>query len=277
MNNKLLLLFIFILCSLKSIGQVVLKADGISDTNKLISEAFAPNYKPIESPGFKKNNCDNHSSFNEEHISQVYDSILKKYVFKFVIHVKEDNDRCKKFDRQRNEIKGYRHSPDNMKGAINETVTYEWKFKLSKTFTPSKRFTHLHQIKSVGEEPRCKPIFTLSAKQGKNTDYFQIRHSTCQTKALTLTKADLNLFKGKWVTVKETIHYNIASKGSYTIKITSTQGENTILEYNNVNIETWNNNAEFNRPKWGIYRSLLDPKNLKDEEVLFADFKITEH
>lgn len=266
-------LYAFLITNLGCFGQITLQADGETDTHQLISNAFAPDYNPIETPGFKKGNCDNHSEFNKKHITQVYDSILEKHVFKFVIHVKEDNDRCKKFDRQRNEIKGYKASPIGLKGYIGETITYKWKFKLSKDFSSSQRFTHVHQIKAYGEEPHCKPIFTFSTKKGKTNDYFLLKHSTGKTSE-TLTKVNLDLFKGSWVTVKETITYNDSNKGKYQLHITNSTTQKTIIDYINPNIQTWNKGAEFVRPKWGIYRSLLDSANLKDEKILFADFEI---
>ena len=178
---------------------------------------------------------------------------------------------------RRNEIKGYRKSPETMKGTLGETVTYEWKFKLSDDFSPSKRFTHVHQIKSVGEKPKInKPIFTLSAKKDNDTNYFQLNHSSNGEKAKLLHKVNLNLFKGNWVTVVETISYN-AKKGTYAIIIKNTQTSKTIFEYRNNHIQTWYPTAEFNRPKWGIYRSILDPNPLKDEVLFFDHFIITEH
>ena len=146
-----------------------------------------------------------------------------------------------------------------MKGTLGETVTYEWKFKLSDDFSPSKRFTHLHQIKSVGEIPKInKPIFTLSAKKDKQTDYFQLRHSNNGDKADLLYQVNLNLFKGKWVTVYEKITYNKnAKKGYYSVLIKNTQTSEVIFKYKNTSIQTWYPTAKFNRPKWGIYLSLI--------------------
>jgi len=36
----------------------------------------------------------------------------------------------------------------------------------------------------------------------------------------------------------------------------------------------WRGDATFNRPKWGIYRSLNSSNYLRDEQVLFANFCI---
>jgi hypothetical protein len=49
-----------------------------------------------------------------------------------------------------------------------------------------------------------------------------------------------------------------------------------LINYSSNNIRTWRDNADGIRPKWGIYRSLLSQEQLRDEEVLFADFSIQE-
>lgn len=38
----------------------------------------------------------------------------------------------------------------------------------------------------------------------------------------------------------------------------------------------WKTKAQFLRPKWGIYRSLKHADELRDEQVLFADFEMTQ-
>ena len=49
-----------------------------------------------------------------------------------------------------------------------------------------------------------------------------------------------------------------------------------LLEYTNKTIKMWKTDAAFLRPKWGIYRSLLDSNSLKDEDVLFSDIVVAE-
>jgi len=46
------------------------------------------------------------------------------------------------------------------------------------------------------------------------------------------------------------------------------------LSYSNTNSDMWRNGTTFVRPKWGIYRSLNTPGDLRDETVLFNDFYI---
>ena len=102
----------FLLLPFCASSQVVLAADGPGDTYALINAVLAPNYNAIEVP-----DC-NHTSFGN-HIDEVFDADLDKNVFRFYIHVSPDNDRCINFDRQRNEIKTYASSPDNLK-AVGE-------------------------------------------------------------------------------------------------------------------------------------------------------------
>jgi hypothetical protein len=49
-----------------------------------------------------------------------------------------------------------------------------------------------------------------------------------------------------------------------------------ILSYSNGNIMTIRPDNNFIRPKWGIYRSLNSPSDLRDEAVRFAGFRIQE-
>ena len=49
-----------------------------------------------------------------------------------------------------------------------------------------------------------------------------------------------------------------------------------VFSYNDFIVDNWRPGTEFVRPKWGIYRSLNDASSLRDEEVLYNDFSITE-
>ena len=72
----------------------------------------------------------------------------------------------------------------------------------------------------------------------------------------------------------EVIKYSDA--GSYSIEIKRVSNQKVVLHYSNSSIDTWQNGASFARPKWGIYRSLKNSDDLRDEEVRFANFSIKE-
>lgn len=248
-----------------ALAQVTLSADGPGNTYELINSVMAPGYDVVEAP-----DCA-HTSFGR-HIEEVWDAQLNKYVFKFHIHVSHDNDRCIKFDRQRNEIKTYNQSPDNLIGTYGETVVYKWKFKLDAAFQASNKFTHIHQIKAYGGPHEDIPVVSLITRGG-STPKLQVMHSDSIT-SVQMAAANLSLFKGVWVEATETITY--AENGKYSIVLKKISDNAILLNYSNNNIRMWRDNANGIRPKWGIYRSLLSADQLRDEEVLFADFSIQE-
>lgn len=268
MKNRLFLLLILVpvillLSKMSNLqAQTILDADGPGNTYELINNTLAPGNVVVENP-----ECI-HPEFGR-HIAEVWDADLKKYVFEFYIHVTPDNDRCINFDRQRVEIKTYDQSPDSLKGVTGEIITYKWKFRLPIGFQPSSNFTHLHQIKAV-DGAADEPIFTFTARKGTPNKLEVIHDNSTRLAVL-----DLSLFIGNWVEVSETIKVD-SLHGTYSVIIKKVSDGSTILSYSNTNLMTIRYNNSFIRPKWGIYRSLLNAQDLRDEAVRFAGFSIKE-
>lgn len=265
--QKLTLFLCLITLSLLVKSQTVLEADGPGNTYELINSVLAPGYTAVENP-----ECV-HPEFGR-HIAEIWDSDLQKYVFVFYIHVTPDNDRCINFDRQRVEIKTYEPSPENLKGKSGETVVYKWQFKLPDGFQPSSSFTHIHQVKAVNGDDD-DPVFVLTARKGSPNKLELNYYESSDLAQVRLTSADLSLFKGKWVEATERIKVDSAD-GSYSINIQDSQTGNTILSYSNSKLRTIRPDNDFIRPKWGIYRSLLNSSDLRDEAVRFSYFSIAE-
>jgi hypothetical protein len=246
---------------------VKLVADGPGNTYELINSTFGGDATEVP-------DCA-HAAFGR-HIREEFDNTLNKNVFVFTMHVTPDNDRCNgSTDRQRNEIKTYGPSTNNLKGQLNDTVTYRWKFRIDAAFQPSPSFTHIHQIKAGDGTNDGSPLITLTPRAG-SPEKLELIH-TGNTSATTLGKvktADLSLFKGIWVEAVEKVIYKTA--GSYEITIRRVSDGAELLSYSNNNIDLWREAATFCRPKWGIYRSLNNTSYLRDEEVKFADFCIAE-
>ncbi len=242
-------------------SQALLNADGPGNTYELISNVLAPGADAVENP-----ECI-HPQFGR-HIAEVWDDDLKCYVFEFYSHVTPDNDRCINLDRQRIEIKTYEASPDNLKGVVGETITYKWKFKLPVGFQPSSSFTHIHQIKAVGGDDG-NPLFTLTPRKGSPNKLELIHDNT--TKVATV---NLSLFEGVWVECTEVV--KVGSAGTYSMTIKKASDGTSILSYSNAKIMTIRPDNNFIRPKWGIYRSLDHPPDLRDEAVRFAAISIQE-
>ena len=262
---KLLSLLSFVFLFQYGYSQVTLDADGPGDTYELITSVLAPNNNPIEVP-----DCD-HAAFGE-HIDEVFDDELGTNVFRFYIHTTPDNDRCINFDRQRNEIKSYDKSPDNLLGVEEEKVVYKWKFKLTDGFQSSPNFTHLHQLKSVGGSLASMPMYTLTTRKG-SPDRLELRYAETDNQ-VTLIQTALAPFIGTWLDVIETVKYG--ESGSYEIVIKRYSDGEVLMEYSNESIVNWREDADFVRPKWGIYRSLINQQDLRDESILFANFSVEE-
>jgi len=241
-------------------AQTVLSADGKTDAYTLVRNSLgaAP-----ETP-----DC-SHPSFGE-HITQTQDADLGKAVFVFNIHVTPDNDRCTNFDRQRLEIKTDSGSPDYVKGFLNDTVQYRWKFKLPAGFQPSPNFTHIHQVKA-GDGDSGAPIITLTPRAG-SPDLLQIIATDSNGNGSTDFQTELAPFVGVWVEAFEQITYS--HTGKYSLVIKTLNGGTTLLSYSNNNIDMWRTGTTFSRPKWGIYRSLNSSSVLRDEQVRFDHFCI---
>ncbi len=248
-----------------ALAQVSLDADGPGNTYELINSVLAPGFDAVEEP-----DC-NHASFGR-HIDEIFDTDLNTNVFRFHIHTNEDNDRCINLDRQRNEIKTYDKSPDNLKGTDGESVQYKWKFKIASGFQPSSSFTHIHQLKAVGGTESSMPSITLTLRKA-SPNQLELRYAET-TSQVTLAQVDLAPFEGEWVEVTQTVLYG--EMGMYEITIDKVSDGTNLLTYSDYSIRMWKTDADFIRPKWGIYRSLNNIIDLRDEEVLFANFSITE-
>ncbi|OXB16804.1 hypothetical protein B0A68_06660 [Flavobacterium reichenbachii] len=268
-------------------AQVTLNADGPNGmgTYETITAVLSPAvpFGAVEVPDSI------HPEFGR-HIVKVFDADLKKNVFEFYSHVKStppDNEPVKgKTDRQRVEIKSYASSPDNVKGTIGEIVQYKWRFKIPNGFKPTNYFTHIHQIKAVDGDDAL-PLFTLTLrKTAKGINKLELIYVKNQaSKAIKYQNVNMSLFEEVWVEAVETI--TVGLHGTYSIIIKKVQDGTALLNYKNTDIQTIRTKYtsekgivytanSFIRPKWGIYRSLKDIANMKDESIRFSDFSIQE-
>jgi hypothetical protein len=286
---KTLFFYIIVLVSafFKGNAQITLNADGPGgmgtyETITAVLSSGVP-FGAVEVPDAI------HPQFGR-HIVKVFDADLNKNVFEFYAHVKStppDNEPVKgKTDRQRVEIKSYASSPDNLKGTVGEIVQYKWRFKIPNVFKPTNYFAHIHQIKAVdGDE--ALPLFTLTLrKTAKGVNKLELIYVQNEaSKAIKYQNANMSLFEGVWVEAVETI--TVGLHGTYSIIIKKVQDGTALLSYKNSDIQTirmaytsekgiaYAANS-FIRPKWGIYRSLKDIANMKDESIRFSDFSIQE-
>ncbi|MDF2188175.1 DNRLRE domain-containing protein [Paraflavitalea sp. CAU 1676] len=244
-------------------AQTTLSADGPGNT-----------YELIESKGFGVENPDCvHGTFGP-HVTEVFDNTLNKYVFVFHSHAEADNDRCTNFDRVRMEIKGGSGSPADMQHTSGQTAYYRWKFKLDAGFIPSSRFTHIFQIKAIDGDDGA-PLITITPRAG-TPQKMQIIHSAGEGSGSlgTVEEVDLAPFKGTWVEAYVKYKSSEGSAGTVEVVLKRLSDGATLLSYTNSSLDMWRTGASYNRGKWGVYRG--KDAVLRDEQVRFADFCVTE-
>lgn len=243
--------------------QVFLAGDSAGDAYKSIRD-FGYDYEVPD--------C-NHAV---RHITFEWDDELRKPVFVFTLHRDKDNDRCISFDRQRCEIKTDAHSPQSMQGSKGETHSYRWKFKLDAGFQPSPNFCHIHQIKGDSGAPNTSaPLITITPRQGTPNKLEVIYAAQRgQTGGGRLKEVSLEPFLGVWVEAFERALYD--EQGAYELEIRRVSDDSVLLSCRSDTLNLWRKGTRFNRPKYGIYRSLNSKTYLRDESVRFADFSLAE-
>lgn len=227
---------------------------------------------PIEAPDLYPIN---HPA--EKHIYEDFDATIGNH-FVFTIHrdIDIDRDRVENDDRQRNEIKTYDQSEEAVKGFENETFIYRWKFKINDSMEVSTRFSHFFQLKAVGGES-SQPILTISGAERSGEDGIEVRHSPLQASTV-LQRTDWSRVTGEWL--EAYCRATFSESGDLRLIVTRMSDGGVILDIDEQDLDLWRGEdaSHFVRPKWGIYRSILDWDNLRPEEetVRFANFSISE-
>jgi polysaccharide lyase-like protein len=253
-----------IICSIDSKAQVTVTADGPGNT-----------YELLESRGFGLETPD--CGHPVRHVREIFDSTLGKNVFAFDSHRDLDNDRCTNFDRQRMEVKTAPGdtNQDILQHAFGETAYYRWKFKLPSGFQASSNFTHIFQIKAQAGDDAGSPLVTITPRAG-DPDTLQIIWTppSGQSGGGVKAQADLSLFRNVWV--EAFVQYKSADSGNFQLSIKRLSDGATLVSWNSGTVDTWRSGNNYNRGKWGIYRSLNSISQLRDETVLFADWCVSE-
>ena len=240
------------------------------DAYDLIRDFGGPN--PIEAPDLYPVN---HSGVR--HIYEDTDAAVGNH-FVFVIHrdVDIDRDRVDINDRQRNEIKTYDNSEEAVKGYEDETFIYRWKFRINEGMEVSTRFSHFFQLKAVGGSD-SQPILTISGAERSGEDGIEVRHSPLQDTTI-LGRTDWSMVTGEWLDAYCRVTFS--ESGDLRLIVTRMRDDAVIFNLDVSGLDLWRGEdpGHFVRPKWGIYRSLLDRENLRpdEERVRFANFVVTE-
>ncbi|MEL6924580.1 MAG: heparin lyase I family protein, partial [Bacteroidota bacterium] len=259
MKNSLII-FLLLLPNHWLLAQVTCSADADSGSG----------YPAIVAAGMGIENPDCvHGDFGP-HITQSFDDALQKNVFQFHSHIESDNDRCQVFDRVRMEIKGGPGTDAELQHPEGVMSYYRWKFRVSENYTGGATFHHIFQLKAKGGNDAGLPVITLTLR----TSLLELRHNGGATGVDLdrLGEVDLTAIRGRWVEVFMQIKNDEA--GTLEVELKDLLNGNTLLQYSSDNIDLWRTGADYNRPKWGMYRSKA--AGLADEVFKFADFCVSE-
>ncbi|MEM5512450.1 VCBS domain-containing protein [Pseudoalteromonas sp. AS84] len=271
----------------ENISNVLLQSDGVDsglDAYTLIENAFGEG--SIESPDLY---VGNHESV--VHIIEDTDTIIGNH-FIFLAHRDDDQDKDKgASDRQRNEIKTYDKSPQQTLAFEGETFQYSWKFKVSSELELTSKFSHFFQIKARNESNDNtngnddQPIITLSGAQKNSTgNQLQVRYSAGFDENGNSTGLDRNLIETDWSLITDEwvevfVQATFSESGKLDMTLTRLSDNAVIFNISEQNIDIWRgfSDDDFARPKWGIYRSIVETDSLRidEERVRFTDFSIT--
>ncbi|MEL7298002.1 MAG: hypothetical protein AAGJ86_10090 [Pseudomonadota bacterium] len=249
-----------------------LKADGASSGKSaydLIRDFGGP--RSIESPDLYSVNHPDVPHIFEDSDDEVGDH------FVFVVHRDKDRDRDRQnnTDRQRNEIKTYKSSERAVKGFENETLVFRWLFRINEDMTVSRRFTHFFQLKAVGGDDR-QPIVTITGVKRSGEGGIEVRHSPSRGGTV-LQRIDWSEVTGEWL--QAYCRATFSEDGALRLIVTRLSDNAVVFDIEVTGLDLWRGKSRehFVRPKWGIYRSILLPDELRpdEEEVRFADFSIS--
>lgn len=224
----------------------------------------SPDLYPVNHPGV-------------EHIFEASDGLVGNH-FVFVIHrdIDIDRDRLDITDRQRNEIKTYGGSEEAVKGFEDETFIFTWKFKINAEMDVSTYFSHFFQLKAKGGNDSY-PILTITGAERDGEDGIEVRHSPLETYTVMQRTAWADV-TGEWL--EAYCRVTFSESGGLRLIVKRPRDGHVIFNIDESNLDLWRGEdaSHFVRPKWGIYRSLLDKENLRpdEEDVRFANFSIRE-
>ena len=272
------------------VSETIVRADGVNTGRtayQLIEDAFGSG--SIEAPDFYAND------HNEVvHILEDQDTTVGNH-FVFLAHRDLDFDRGEQSDRQRNEIKTFDRSSEDLLAFEGDTFQYNWKFKVSSQQSLSSRFTHFFQIKARNYSPEAQdnvngndsqPVITLSgARRSSTGDMLQVRYSAgnnpdgSRDSDTYLKEIDWFSITDEWLDIQVQITFAEADRGgAFKMIATRMSDEQVMIDIDLTSIDMWRGQLaqDFSRPKWGIYRSVLEVNSLRadEERVRFADFTI---
>jgi hypothetical protein len=180
--------------------------------------------------------------------------------FQFVLHQNGAEEIVSSgAQRQRNELTVNPGNPAMYKGTKGTTMTYQWRFRLD-VMNANPTWCDIFQIKQHGPLG-VAPYMAFEANKSELTIDTQ--------KLGVVARTPLSNIMGIWMNAQVSIHYDDA--GSLSLSIKKDDGT-SVMSYTNNSVDMWDNDVDFVRPKWGLYRNKAN--GARDATINYNNMKI---
>jgi hypothetical protein len=174
-------------------------------------------------------------------------------------------------DRQRNEVAGMLDPHGNpVRMLLGQTWRITYSMYIPSTLQPTTHFTHIMQMKQPGTG--TTPIVTTSLALNGSVAQIQVQ---VETAGVVVAATNLAPLHDHWINTS--IEMLFGSKGSLHWILTDPSlpaGSSPVVDRKMTGINVWLAGSSRLWPKFGIYRSCLDPTHLQDTELWIKDFKV---
>jgi hypothetical protein len=168
-------------------------------------------------------------------------------------------------DRQRNEVKGMHANGQDLSLGLGETWRLDWSLYIPTSLKATNRFTHIMQLKMPGNG--SAPILTMDLTLQGGVPKIQVK---IFDSGIVIGSTNLAPLQNRWLTTS--LVFMIGDPPNGMVAWTLSAGGSTVVNGSRTGVDTWLQDRV--RPKWGIYRSVLDTSgSLQDCFLLLSNMR----
>ena len=169
-------------------------------------------------------------------------------------------------DRMRTEARGMRDRNGRpLEIRKDETWRLTYQMFIPDTLDATTAFTHIFQVKTTDTSP---PVMQLSLPIHNGVPQIEARYWDLDNNVHPFATADLAPLQNKWITTTQ--EFKSADDGYF--RWVLRDGPRTIVDARVDHIDLWWTEEQYNRPKWGVYRS-IQSAGLQDTHLLIRNMQ----
>jgi hypothetical protein len=169
-------------------------------------------------------------------------------------------------DRMRTEVRGMRdHGGRALEIRKDELWRISYQMYIPDTLDATTAFTHIWQLKTSDTSP---PLAQLSLPVRDGVAKIEARYWDLDGNVHPFATADLAPLQNTWIST--TLEFKSADDGFF--HWTLRAGNRTVADARADHIDLWWTDEQYNRPKWGVYRSIASA-GLQDTYLLVRNLR----